>query len=129
MQTRRFEPTPAWQHALEQASCPHHLLALAKVEGQVIGWCRLFPVVQGQPDPIELGIGVLQAHRRQGVGMAMLGYVMGWATCQFIARIVLTTHIGNKPAVRLFEKFSFYGKRQEGYQLKMVLDINHQARV
>ncbi|GIK43245.1 MAG: hypothetical protein BroJett011_70780 [Chloroflexota bacterium] len=122
MQTRRFEPTPAWQHALENEVCSDHLLALVKVKGRVTGWCRLFPV-ESQRGGVELGIGVLRSYRRQGVGRALMGYVMEWGRSRGVAEMVLTTHRENRPAVRLFERYGFVEEIRINSHLQMSLEV------
>ena len=124
MKTIRFEPTPAWQRALENEDCPHHLLAVAYLDCQIIGWCRLFPTNGSQAGPVELGIGVLKPYRQRGVGTSMMGYVIDWAKAKSISEIVLTTHVHNRPALGLFEKFRFYGEAREGQLLRMRLERN-----
>ncbi len=123
MQTTRFEPTPAWQYALENEHCAHHLLALARVEHQVIGWCRLFPAASFQPGSVELGIGVLKPYRHQGVGTSMMAYAIAWTKTRSLSEIILTTQVQNVPAIGLFEKFGFWESGREGELLRMGLDV------
>jgi ribosomal protein S18 acetylase RimI-like enzyme len=123
MQTTRFKPTPAWQHALENESCLHHLLAVARMNGQVIGWCRLFPLVDEQSGPVELGIGVLRPYRHRGVGTVLMAYGLDWTKCKDIPEIVLTTHEHNVPAMGLFWKFGFEELSRSGALLRMGLEV------
>ena len=128
MQTRRFEPTPAWEHALEHEDCSDHLLALAKVEGRVVGWCRLFPV-ESQPGVVELGIGVLRSYRQQGVGEALIGYGVEWGKGRSVSEIVLTTHGENRPAIGLFEKVGFGERCRYEFLLRMKFNLSSQAEI
>lgn len=123
MQTPRFEPTPAWKHALEHEDCANHLLAVVKVDRRLVGWCRLFPV-ELQPGVMELGIGVLRAYRRQGIGTMLVKYGLEWGSGRGVAKIVLTTHEENCPAVGLFEKCGFVEKSRENSNLRMELTLS-----
>lgn len=118
MQTGRFEPTPAWRHALATVDCPHHLLVLARLDGRVIGWGRLFPVA-GQPGVVELGIGVLRPYRHRGVGTALLTYGFEWVEAAGVAKMMLTTHVHNRPALGLFCKFGFGERSRMGELVRM----------
>ncbi|HIP96934.1 MAG TPA: GNAT family N-acetyltransferase [Anaerolineae bacterium] len=99
MRTSRFEPTPTWLHALEVLDCPCHLLLVASKGERVVGWCRLFPA--GGCEELELGIGVLGAYRRQGVGKALLSTALEWADGRG-TEIVLRTRLDNHSAIHLF---------------------------
>jgi GNAT superfamily N-acetyltransferase len=103
MATTRFEPTPSWCHALEQPGCPHHHLLVAEAEGQVVGWCRIFPrMCRHQGSTAELGIGLLPAHRRRGLGRALVRQSLAWAQRAGLDAVHLTTMSANRPAVHLF---------------------------
>lgn len=108
MATRRFEPTPAWDHALRQPACPCHLLLVAVLGSQVIGWCRLFPAMTGVDAlTADLGIGVVASQRGRGVGSALLRQAQGWAWSQGLSAITLTTHPDNLGAIRFFQRGGF----------------------
>lgn len=112
MQTTRFEPSPAWQHALEAPGCPDHLLLLAKEGTRVAGWCRLFAPACPGTGEVELGIGSLPGFRGRGLGRDMVGRAINWAQAHAIHRITLQTHQDNVPARRLFEASGFTGTGQ-----------------
>jgi len=103
MRTPRFEPTPAWEHALARPDCPCHLLLVAVEGATVVGWCRLFPTDEGA---LELGIGVLGQYRRRGLGRALLGAALEWASARGMP-VVLETRTDNTPAIRLFTRSGF----------------------
>lgn len=105
MHTPRFEPTPAWEHALSQLGCPCHLLLTALDGTQIVGWCRLFPT--DNEGEAELGIGLLTSARGQGLGARMLGKAIAWARGRGLARLVLTTRSDNLRALRLFTRYGF----------------------
>lgn len=74
----------------------------------VIGWCDILI----KPRPAQrhsgvLGIGVLSAYRRQGVGMALLDATINAAKNRGLTRIELYVRTDNERARRLYEKFGF----------------------
>jgi len=119
MSTSRFQPTPAWMHALEASGCPHHILLVAEDRGQVVGWCRLFPQdgCGRAATEAELGIGLLPAYRGRGWGKALLHEVLGRAPSAGLHRIVLKTRVDNLRAIRLFTHYGFVetGRRADGW--------------
>lgn len=122
MRTPRFEPTPAWEHALNQPDCACHLLLVALDGERIVGWCLLFPT--GSRGEAELGIGLLAPARGQGVGARMLGEAITWACERGWARLVLTTRPDNHPALRLFTRYGFVPTGQgEGGWIEMALQL------
>jgi len=122
MRTPRFEPTPAWEHALARPDCPCHLLLVAVEGANVVGWCRLFPTdANGEA---ELGIGLLATARGHGLGTQMLLEAIAWAHERGLARLVLTTRADNYRALRLFTKHGFVPTgRKEGDWIEMALGL------
>lgn len=116
MSTSRFEPTPAWAHALEVPACPDHLLLVAEDGGRVVGWCRLFPLVgcNGPTGGAKLGIGLLPAYRGHGLGKALLGQTLDWAIDRGVQRATLTVRTDNARAIRIFERCGFRKTGREG---------------
>jgi len=116
MRTPRFEPTPAWEHALARPDCPCHLLLVAEEGANVVGWCRLFPTDEGA---LELGIGVLGPYRRRGIGRALLGAALEWASARGMP-VVLETRTDNAPAIRLFtgSGFRVVGQQDGHWQMR-----------
>jgi len=124
MATARFEPTPAWRHALTDTSCAAHLLLLALADGRVVGWCRLFPADAAQEGgEVELGIGVMRAWRSRGVGRALMGRALEWAVERGCARVTLTTRADNEPAIRLFARSGFDLVPGDGDSLRMAIPL------
>lgn len=113
MRTERFEPTPAWEHALNELQCPCHLLLLACDEERPVGWCRLFPL--DAPGTVEVGIGLLAPYRNRGLGTHMLQRALGWARQQNLDRLTLTVRFDNHRAIHVFKKcgFSFTGHHDQ----------------
>ncbi len=115
MATPRFEPTPAWTHALESPACSCHLLLLAVDAGKPVGWCRLFPKSRGQPDHmVDLGIGLLPGYQSCGIGTRMVRQAQTWARGHHGLQITLTVHRDNLRALRLFEKCGFQMTAPDG---------------
>jgi GNAT superfamily N-acetyltransferase len=126
MQTARFEPTPAWQHALQKPGCGSHLLLVAEARSEVVGWCRLFPVhcpdsqfvgdrgIALHEQGLELGIGLLPAFRRQGLGCELVESALGWARAAALPAIYLTTRRGNVRALGLFARCGFVDTSKAG---------------
>jgi len=115
----RFRPMPLWEHALGAPRCTRHLLLVAEEQGQVVGWCRLFPPApcNGPAPELELGIGLRAEYRRQGLGRAMVKRAIAWAQSAACQRIVLTTHPQNRNALRFFERLGFAptGQQRDGW--------------
>jgi len=116
MRTPRFEPTPAWEHALAQPDCSCHLLLVAADGANIVGWCRLFPTDEGA---LELGIGVVAPYRRRGLGRALLGAALEWASARGMP-VVLETRTDNAPAIRLFTRSGFrvVGQQDGHWQMR-----------
>lgn len=109
MSTPRFQPTPAWAHALNASACPRHLLLLVEDAGRIVGWCRLFSSVgcDGYAREAELGIGLLPEYRECGLGRAMVGQALNWAAKKGVQRVMLTTRGDNSRAIHLFDACGF----------------------
>ena len=108
MATRRFEPTPAWNHALAECGCLRHVLCVARAGVRLAGWCRIFPEACDRPaERGELGIGLLREFRGRGLGTALMAFALDQARQAGFRQIVLTTHAGNLPAQRLFQNCGF----------------------
>ncbi|MDW8069166.1 MAG: GNAT family N-acetyltransferase [Anaerolineae bacterium] len=103
MRTPCFEPTPAWEHALNRPDCRCHFLLVATEGSRIVGWCRLFPTGEGT---LELGIGVVAFYRYQGIGSALVKVALDWASDQGMP-VILETRTDNLPAIRLFIRFGF----------------------
>jgi GNAT superfamily N-acetyltransferase len=135
MNTRQFEPTPAWTHALEKPACVSHLLLLVEDVDSVVGWCRTFPEsCQDSKPVVSLGIGLLPAYRNQGIGTSFIRRSLVWAIEVGLRRVTLTTHPANARAIHVFSKcgFSFSGQICNGSiemrcDLSMVSEVNRRS--
>jgi len=113
MSTRRFQPTPAWIHALNEPNCPRHLLLVAE-NRQIVGWCRLLAEREAQT-AIELGIGLLPSYRHQGIGTELVRSALKWAAAAGYRCVTLTVHPDNAHARHVFERCGFqYGAVDKG---------------
>ncbi|MCX7841218.1 MAG: GNAT family N-acetyltransferase, partial [Anaerolineae bacterium] len=106
METRRYEPTPSWEHALQTQDCPYHLLLVLDNGERIVGWCRVFPDTQTSKQA-NVAIGLLAEYRGRGWGTKMFQQAMEWAFQQGFTRLYLTTRASNTRAIRLFNKFGF----------------------
>ena len=74
----------------------------------VIGWADIFP---GWADAVQhcgtLGMGVLAAHRGQGIGERLLRACLAKAPLKGISRVTLEARADNERAVRLYERVGF----------------------
>lgn len=112
METKCFCPTPEWSRALLGMDDENTLLLLAKMDGRIIGWCRLFRI--GEVGFGQLGIGVRSGYRDSGVGTRLLAHVTNWADAKRTA-IALTCKTHNSRAIHVFQKMGFVtGGEREG---------------
>ena len=114
--TACFTPTPAWERALYACDAhPDHLLLVPEVEGQVVGWCRVFPEASGVG---EVGIGLTPPYREIGIGTALMSEAIAWAQAQRLARLILSVFATNARAIGLFHKMGFAvtGRRDQQHR-------------
>ena len=112
--TTHFVITPQWEAVLYHTEkVPDHLLAVAELNGQIVGAGRLFPGGEYTllNHVVELGIFVLRPFRAQGVGTQLFAHLRSWAAKGNAEKIILTVFATNKPAIRFFGKQGF---SQEG---------------
>ena len=82
----------------------------------------------------DLGLMVSAAHRRQGIGVALLDEAVAWARDVGVRKLELHVFPHNEAAIALYERFGF---RREGYRrghyrrgpefldaILMALDVN-----
>jgi len=125
MSTTRFEPTPAWIHALQEPECPYHLLLVVEDGEEIVGWCRTFPKDgSNEAKEVLLGIGLLPAYRDRGLGTDLIRRSLAWARDAGYRRVSLTTRPDNTRAIHVFQRcdFAFTGKTH-GQMLKMTCTL------
>jgi len=121
MRTAHYVPTPEWEHAFVNTTCPRHLLAIAEVDGIVAGWIRMFPPIECQRDEIELGIGLLPPFRDEGMGTRMVMAALHWAADAGYRWTILTTRPDNLRAIHVFAKCGFVASGWQDGDLFMAL--------
>jgi putative acetyltransferase len=67
------------------------------------------------PHVADLGLLVAAAHRRRGIGQALLEAAVVWARRTGIAKLELHVFPHNQAALRLYERFGF---QQEGFRAR-----------
>jgi len=108
MRTLRYEPTPAWEHALDHPDCPDHLLLVVQDQSQVVGWCRTFPMnCRDGVATASLGVGLLPDYRDRGIGTALIRTSLKWANDAGLVWVQLTTRTDNQRAIHVFRKCGF----------------------
>jgi RimJ/RimL family protein N-acetyltransferase len=83
-------------------------------EGEIVG--RLSLARDQHPASAhvaDLGLMVAEAHRRRGIGRALLEQAVAWARPRGITKLELHVFPHNGPAIALYEAFGF---RREGYR-------------
>ncbi|MCX7838315.1 MAG: GNAT family N-acetyltransferase [Anaerolineae bacterium] len=126
METQRYEPTPAWEHALATPDCTCHLLLVVDDGSRIVGWCRVFP---GNVSNLEagLGIGLLPEYRSRGIGTILVQKSIDWARECGLHQIRLRVRYDNVYALRLFAKVGFVSVSQsENVWLEMVLMLENE---
>ena len=79
---------------------------------QMVGWCDIRPyTTPGLTHVGELGMGVIAAYRRQGIGYRLLETTINKALANGLSRIELEVFASNHGAKALYEKLGF---EQEG---------------
>ena len=109
MSTQRYEPKPAWTHALVQSDCLRHSLRVIEVGQTIVGWCRLFPIkpCNGFQPEASLGIGLLQPYRDMGIGTVFVRQSLQWALSAGLQKVTLSARADNARAIHVFEKCGF----------------------
>lgn len=120
MATRSFVPTGTWLHAMEMHDCNCHRLLVGDAEGEVIGWCRSFPVeCETSPFHVELGIGLLAPYRNKGIGTKLILRSLEWAEVTGLHMVDLMVSPQNSIAVHVFEKCGFETVKTYGNKMLM----------
>lgn len=121
MATKRFHPDQRWLRALMESECQSHLLLVANVSNDIVGWCRLFPC---STSTVDLGIGILTKWQHMGIGSGLLLKAKKWASFQGFEEIVLFVSERNKVAIQFYldNGFSFRGRTKSRLTLASCLN-------
>jgi ribosomal protein S18 acetylase RimI-like enzyme len=83
-----------------------HFVALA--DARVVGWCDCWMKVRPtQRHSAILGMGVVKAHRGQGIGRALLAATLEAARAKGFKRIELAVRVDNESAKKLYDRSGF----------------------
>jgi RimJ/RimL family protein N-acetyltransferase len=120
--TTQFVPSPRWEAVLYRPEAvPDHLLAVAEWEGRFAGAGRLFPGAENTlfRHVAELGMFVLKAYRRRGIGHELLAWILGWAAESGLEKITLSVFATNQLAIQLYQRFGFVEEGRRRRQIKV----------
>ncbi len=92
---------PMWEMSITD---PRWLVALALVDAKPVGWISAEHQRHGR---VELGMGIVDGHRSQGIGTALLATAVGWAKQRESHKVTLELWPHNDRARGLYEKFGF----------------------
>jgi RimJ/RimL family protein N-acetyltransferase len=81
---------------------------VAEVDGELVGWADILP---GNRDSTQhmggLGMGIVDGHRRRGIGRQLLQAAIDHCWRQGLVRIELEVFTNNAPAIGLYEALGF----------------------
>ncbi len=129
MATTRFEPTPAWMHALDTPDCQCHCILTIQDTGRIIGWCRMFPANRNEAlSQVELGVGLLAPYRLCGLGTLLVRQALGWASQTGYETAILQVHPDNAVARHVFERCGFEYDGMVGGLMTMIRHLRHEEQ-
>lgn len=85
--------------SVDECLARHTLTLIGTQEGR--------PICYGHLDDGWIGICVLPSHQRQGLGKALLRFLLKYALLEGIHQVRLTVDINNDPAVQLYKSIGF----------------------
>ena len=95
-------------HLAAMAQSGNEAVLVAEREGTLAGFLTarrgVHPATRGVA---EIGIGVAAAHRRIGIGRALMTALDGWASAAGIHRVQLDVVASNTPAIALYRQFGY----------------------
>ena len=96
---------------------------VAVESGTVVGWCDI-AIRTGTVFAHcgTLGMGVISAYRRRGIGFRLLTHALQKAEELGLERLELQVYESNLPAISLYEKFGF---QREGVKVKAAILNGH----
>ncbi len=100
-----IESTRQWVEGNIGRGIPQYV---ALAQQAVIGWCDIIPNTHpGFEHNGRLGVGVLLAHRGQGIGRRLVSTAVDGARAFGLARVELEVFSSNEPAIRLYRELGF----------------------
>jgi len=82
---------------------------IAVLDGQVVGWCDVLPVIgQARAHAGTLGIGLIPSARQRGIGTRLMRAAIDTAWASGLTRIELTVRADNLHAKALYERLGFH---------------------
>ena len=127
MATKRFEPDQKWMHALTKPECQAHLLLVAKIMSDIVGWCRLFPhQCLDVPKKFVLGIGLNRGWQNKGIGSCLLSEARRWAIDKNYDEIILYVSERNRIAHHFYKKNGFLDLEKQNTEIKMGMSFHNQ---
>ncbi len=103
----------------EAAEADNRLMIVAEAGGELIGSANCFGGQRGYAQTLSLGITVRREWRGQGVGRAMLQFMIDWCRANpAVHRLELWVFPDNPAAIHLYEKMGFQheGNRRASYR-------------
>ena len=100
------------------------VMLLADVDGEVVGWIS----VELQAGAAEIGMGIVDGFRRQGIGTALMEAARDWSVSHGADRMRLDVFPHNEAAIALYDKLGFvevarqtaYWRRRNGERWDLV---------
>ena len=108
------------QQIEQSAASGSGVMLLSEIDGQLVGFARASRYIgRRHAHCLYLGIGVLQAWVGRGIGRQLMTGVEQWARVRAFHRLELMVHVGNHPAIALYEKLGFEreGIRRHGFKI------------
>lgn len=97
------------------------LYVVAQREGSVVGHALLEPApLRAMSHVFSLTIVVHPGHTGQGIGAALMAYLLDWAKGNpKVEKIELRVREGNRPALRLYSRFGFVEEGRFSNRIKL----------
>jgi RimJ/RimL family protein N-acetyltransferase len=93
------------------------LFLVAELGGEIVGIADIGRFSrQTERHVASIGLSVDAAHRRQGIGMALMRAILAWARTKELSRIELKVFTRNMAAIALYKKLGFV---EEGLHRKV----------
>ncbi|MEO1451236.1 MAG: GNAT family N-acetyltransferase [Bacteroidota bacterium] len=96
----------------------NQIIFVVEDRDQLVGWLGAW----GEPyrrirHSVLIGVGVLPAYRRQGVGTQLFEALEAWAWERGLRRMELLVQTGNSPGINLYRKMGFQieGTKRQSY--------------